>query len=152
LNSGTAPWTTPSALFCDGSLQDRVSRTSCPSWLWTMIFLISVSWLVRITRVSNWHPEDYHIFWIYSSFVGCLGCFHSLAIVNNATVNLVCRCLYCFLTYIPLAISIGEYCWSIFSFLRSLQSVFCSACINSHFHQPCMRVSFPHIFTILGSW
>ena len=29
----------------------------------------------------------YHIFFIYSSVDGYLGCFHVLAIVNNATVN-----------------------------------------------------------------
>jgi hypothetical protein len=30
----------------------------------------------------------YHIFLIYSSVVGHLGCFHSLAIVNSAEINM----------------------------------------------------------------
>jgi hypothetical protein len=36
--------------------QDRVSQTIFPGWLQTVIFLISVSWVARITGVSHWHP------------------------------------------------------------------------------------------------
>jgi hypothetical protein len=32
----------------------RVSRTTCPDWLRTVILLISPSWVVRIIGVSNW--------------------------------------------------------------------------------------------------
>jgi hypothetical protein len=49
----------------------------------------------------------YHIFLIYSSVVGHFGCFHSLVIVNSASLNMGDRC-FCFnLTYILLAISLG---------------------------------------------
>jgi hypothetical protein len=56
LNSGPSLWATPSALFCDGFFWDRVSWTICPSWLRTLILLISASWVARITGVSHWCP------------------------------------------------------------------------------------------------
>jgi hypothetical protein len=56
LNSGPTPQATPPALFCDGFLQDRASRTICPGWLWTVSLLISASWVARITGVSHWLP------------------------------------------------------------------------------------------------
>jgi hypothetical protein len=33
---------------------DRVSWTVCLGWLWTVILLISASWLARITGVSHY--------------------------------------------------------------------------------------------------
>jgi hypothetical protein len=31
-------------------------------WLWTVIFLISASSVVRITGMSHWHPADLSVF------------------------------------------------------------------------------------------
>jgi hypothetical protein len=41
---------------------DRVLQTICPSWLWTMILLISVSWVSRSISVSHQHldPSFFH--------------------------------------------------------------------------------------------
>jgi hypothetical protein len=40
-------------LFCKQFFQDRVSRVICPGWLWTVILLISASWVARITGMSH---------------------------------------------------------------------------------------------------
>jgi hypothetical protein len=39
--------------FMMGFFQDRVSWTICSIWLWTIILLISASWVVRITGMSH---------------------------------------------------------------------------------------------------
>jgi hypothetical protein len=46
-------WATLLALFCDGYFRNRVLRTICSGWLWTVILLISDSWVARITGVSH---------------------------------------------------------------------------------------------------
>jgi hypothetical protein len=54
LNSGPSPWATPPALFLWTFFWDRVSWTICPTWLQTVILLISASWIARITGASHW--------------------------------------------------------------------------------------------------
>jgi hypothetical protein len=55
LNTGPSPWATLPALFCNGIFWHKVSRTIFPGWLWTVILLISASWVVGITGVSHRH-------------------------------------------------------------------------------------------------
>ena len=43
------------------------------------------------------HTHTQHIFFIYSSVKGHLGCFHVLAVVNNAAVNYVFNIVILFL-------------------------------------------------------
>jgi hypothetical protein len=40
------------ALYVLGYFRDRVLQTICPGWIWTMILMISASWVARITGVS----------------------------------------------------------------------------------------------------
>jgi hypothetical protein len=40
-------------LLCVGYFQGRVSQTICPGWSWTVILLISASWVARIIGVSH---------------------------------------------------------------------------------------------------
>jgi hypothetical protein len=40
-----------------------VLRTRCLGWLWTVILLISASWVARITRKSHWCPACFDYFW-----------------------------------------------------------------------------------------
>jgi hypothetical protein len=47
--------TTP-ALFHVGYFWDRDLRIICLGWFWTMLLLISASWVARITGMSHWCP------------------------------------------------------------------------------------------------
>jgi hypothetical protein len=46
---------------CDGFFQDKVSLSICPGWLWTVILLISASWVATITGMSHRHLAEYFI-------------------------------------------------------------------------------------------
>ena len=90
----------------------------------------------------------YNSFFIHSSVDGHLGCFHVLAVVRSATVNIgvhVSFSIMVFSGYMPSSQVTGLYDSFIPSILRNLHIVLHSGCSNLHSHQEYRRVPFsPH--------
>ena len=90
----------------------------------------------------------YHSFLIHSSADRHLGCFHVLAIINSATMNIGVHVFLSILVSLVCMSSsgiAGAYGISSSSFLRNLHTILHSGCISLHSHQQCKRIPYsPH--------
>ena len=98
-----------------------------------------------------------HIFFIHSFVLGYLSCFCTLAILNNAAMNIGVHVSFwisgfVFFRYIPRSGIAGSYSSFSLSFLRNFHSVFHSGCNNLHAHSELFLTTWTILSIEISFW